>query len=193
MKAIDPTEILVDGEGTIKDVPIRANPWLRFLGRMCDYSLFCILIYGVRTQLPFGAFESIIPFEYFVWIPIEAALLHFFGTTPGKWLLGTVIRQGRRVKLDFPTALKRSFNVWFRGMGLGIPFIMPFSLFIAYNRLKLLRFTTWDAEDHIQVTHRPVGRWRIALAIVIVIFGLSFYFSSKHMEIKTVSYNARVI
>lgn len=180
---IEPSEILVDGQGTIRDDPIRANPWLRLLARFFDYSLFFMLLLILRKlnqgQLPLGRLESIVPYEYFVWIPIEAALLRFWGTTPGKWFIGTDLRQGRRPRLDFMTALQRSFKVWFRGLGMGIPIVNAICMLVAYNRLKVFKITSWDRDDHILVTHRRVGRWRIYLAAAIAICGIIVYSNTK--------------
>ncbi len=183
MKVIEPTEILVDGEGTVKDDPIRANPWLRFLARMFDYTLFFFILFALRKvfngPLPFGSFESVVPYEYFVWIPVEAILLSVFGTTIGKWLVGTDLKQGRKEKLDFFTALRRSFNVWFRGIGLGIPFINGFCMILAYNRLKLFKVTSWDRDDHIQISHHAVAPWRVIFTAVVAIVGQMVYFNVK--------------
>lgn len=188
MEAVDPVEILVGDDGTVREEPIPANPWLRFLGRMTDYALFCLfLLLGRRLlggSLPLGHYESAIPFEYFAWIPVEAALLAYFGNTPGKWLVGTQIGIGRRIKLGYGLALHRAFKVWFRGLGMGIPLLLPFCLLYAYNRLRLLQYTSWDRDDNFQISHRRVGRWRLIIAIIVAIGGLSFYFSAKHKEIQ---------
>ena len=182
-RAIEPSEIIIDKEGLPKDKVSTVNPWLRFLARFFDYSLFFLLMWGIRTlshgHLPLGRFEHLVPFEYFVWIPIEAILLCTWGTTPGKFFLKTELRQGRKTRLDFFTALKRSFNVWFRGLGMGIPVINFFCLLIAYHRLRLFRQTSWDREENIIVTHHPIGRWRIVAAAIIAGGGLLFYYSVK--------------
>jgi hypothetical protein len=182
-KIVEPSEILVDGDGTIRDEPIRANPWLRFIGRMFDYSLFFTALWALRKQfggvLPFGEVESFIPFEYFVWMPIEAAFLFLIGTTPGKWVLGTDVRQGRKKKLDYLTALRRSFNVWFRGIAMGIPVLNAFCMLIAYHRLKMFKITSWDLDDHIQVTHHPIAQWRFVFAVIVAVAGLLFHFGMK--------------
>ncbi len=177
IKVVEPSEILVDRDGTIRDEPIRANPWLRFLARMFDYSWFFCALWGARKAfgLPVKT-DTFIPIEYFVWIPFETLFLCTFGKTPGKWLTGTDLRHGRKLRLDFSTALQRSFKVWIRGLGLGIVVINVLCMAAAYQRLKLFRVTSWDRDDHIGITHHPVSPLRLYFATAVALFGLSFYF-----------------
>ena len=182
---IEPSEIIVE-QDYVRTRPARVNPWIRFLGRFLDYTMFFLVLLGLRKllqgHLPFGPFEKLVPFEFFVWIPVEALLLFTWGKTPGKWFLGTHLRFGRKDKPDFITALRRSVSVWFRGLGLGIPFLNVFCLLVAYNRLKLTQITSWDRDDHIQVSHDPISKWRLIAATVFTVAGMLFYFSMKNLE-----------
>ena len=185
-KVVEPSEIFIDKGGSIREDTVHANPWVRFLARFFDYSLFFLLLWALRMAthgvLPFGKYERLIPFEYFVWIPIEALLLTTLGTTPGKWFLKTKIRFAGKGKILYGNALMRSFHVWFRGLGLGIPFLNFFCLLIAYQRLRLLNKTSWDRDDHFVVTHAPMGRWRIFIAIFVVASGMLFSAYEKKKE-----------
>src|SRR5262249_35970331 len=156
------------------------NPWIRFFARFLDYALFLLVLWGLRKflhgKLPFGKYESMVPFEFFVWIPVESLLLRFLGTTPGKFFLKLKLRQGRRLKLDFATALRRSFNVWFRGLGMMIPIVNCICMSLAYYRLKTLQWTSWDRDDHVTVSHAPIGQWRITLSALVSAVSLLFYY-----------------
>src|SRR3990167_7840712 len=182
-KIIDPSEIIIEKSGTIKENLIRANPWTRFLARFFDYVFFILILWGARALLhvrPISSqYESFVPFEFFIWIPIEAILLSTLGTTLGKFLLKIKLRQGRRFRLDFRTAIKRSFNVWLRGLGMMIPIINGICLLVAYNRLKVFQMTTWDREDHIAVSHAPIGRWRVIVSALITVAVFVMYFNGK--------------
>lgn len=183
-RVIEPSEIIIDQQGLPKEDTVRVNPWIRFLARFVDYSVFFLVLWSLRVWLkghfPLGRFEALIPFEFFVWIPIEAFLLWTWGTTPGKFFLKTEIRQGRKRRLDYTAALKRSFNVWLRGLGLGIPVINFLCLLVAYQRLRMLGRTSWDREENIVVSHRPVGRWRIIASAVFIIVVFFFYYQGKN-------------
>jgi len=190
-RVIEPSEIIIEGANQPKANITQVNPWIRCLARFFDYALFFLFLLSTRKwfhgQLPFGKYERLIPFEFFVWIPIEAILLSTWGTTPGKFFLKTRLKAGKKNRLDFMTALRRSFSVWFRGLGMGIIGLNFFCLMIAYNKLKLLHITSWDRDDHILVTHYPIGRWRIYLAVFVAVVGILYYYKEKNLELKNVS------
>lgn len=183
---IDPSEIIIDKTGTIKEDLYHANPWMRMVARFFDYGWFFLILWAGRVWLhgtfPLGRFESFIPFEFFAWIPIESLFLTFWGKTPGKFFLKIRLRHGRSSRLQFMTAIKRSFNVWLRGLGMMIPVINGFCLLVAYYRLKTLQTTTWDKEDHIVVISAPVGRWRIIASSLFAVATLLFYFNAKNIS-----------
>lgn len=187
-RVIEPSEIFVEQAPNPREDAIHVNPWIRLLARAIDYGIFFLLLLSTRKlfqgHLPFGKYEHLIPFEFFVWIPIEALLLSTWGTTPGKFFLRTQLKQGKRLKLDFFTALRRCFSVWFRGLGMGIPVMNFFCLLVAYNKLKLLHTTSWDREDHIQVRHYPIGKWRIYLAALFSVISIFYYYTEKNTELK---------
>lgn len=196
-RVIEPSEIIVEQPNKPRENITHVNPWIRCLARFFDYALFFLLLLFTRKlfhgQLPFGKYEPLIPFEFFVWIPIEALLLSTWGTTPGKFLLKTRLKAGKKEKLDFTTALRRSFSVWFRGLGMGIIGLNFFCLMIAYNKLKVLQITSWDRDDHIKVTHYPIGRWRIYFAVFVAVAGILYYYKEKNVELKSVPGNVRSV
>lgn len=183
-KIIEPSEIIIDRHGLPKDHVSHVNPQIRFIARFFDYSLFLLVLLGLqilfRGSFPFGLFEYLIPFEFVAWIPIEALLLSTWGTTPGKFLLKTKLRQGRKVKLDFFTALKRSYHVWFRGLGMGIPVVNVLCMLVASSKLRMLGMTSWDREDNITVSHHPVASWRMVFASIVIVCSFFGYYTHKH-------------
>jgi len=182
-RVVEPSEILIDREGLPREDTTRVNPWIRFLARFFDYALFFLVLLGIHaflggeTQL--NRVERLIPFEFFSWIPVETLLLCTWGTTPGKFFLKTQLHQGKRTRLELISALKRSFNVWFRGLGMGIPLINFFCLLVAYQRLQIRRQTSWDREENIVVKHKPFGRWRLVAAVLVILVGFSLYYREK--------------
>jgi hypothetical protein len=196
-RVIEPSEIILESPNQPKENITLVNPWIRCIARFFDYSVFFLVLLLTRKlfhgQLPFGKYERLIPFEFFVWIPIESLLLWSLGTTPGKFLLKTKMKAGKRGKLDFMTALRRSFAVWFRGLGMGIIGLNFFCLMIAYNKLKLFKITSWDRDDHIQVIHYPIGKWRLYLAVFVAVAGILYYYKEKNLELKNVPGNVRPV
>jgi len=180
---IEPSEIIIEQDGTEKETISHVNPKIRFLARFFDYALFIFFLATVRYFITGSTdvirHESFIPIQFFIWIPLEALLLYVWGTTPGKFFLKTKIIPKKRIKLDYMSALKRSFNVWFRGFGMGIPVINILCLMVAYQRLNFLQMTSWDRDEQTIVTHYPVGQWRIILASIVSFSGLVFYYMFK--------------
>ena len=60
---------------------------------------FFLLLLSTRKlfhgQLPFGGYDWFIPFEFFVWIPIEAFLLEHLGDDAGKVLSKNPVESGQ--------------------------------------------------------------------------------------------------
>ena len=50
-------------------------------------------------------------------------------------------------------ALERIFNVWWRGLGAGLPIVYLITMSIAYNRLKKNGITSWDKDSGFSITH----------------------------------------
>ncbi len=180
-KVVEPSEIIIDGKGLPKEKVSRINPPIRFLARFFDYSLFLIVLLILRltvgVHFPHDLFEYMIPFEYFAWVPLEIALLCTWGATPGKFLLRTKITHGRKTRFDFVTALRRSFNVWLRGLGMGIPVVNVLCMFVAASKLRMLGMTSWDREDNITIAHHPVSRTRLIIISAITFCGFSAYYA----------------
>ena len=134
-----------------------------------------ILIY----YIPAFDFNEIVfsVISLFAWIFIEPFFLISWGTTPGKWLLHTTIRTTDKEKLSLGQAFKRSFRVWFFGLGLGIPFVMFFTLFFPYLELNKNKKTIWDKSGDLVVTHQKIPLFKIVLAVIIIgtPIALNFY------------------
>ncbi len=90
-----------------------------------------------------------------------------FGTTFGKALYSIEVRSKNATPISFGTAFSRSFGAYLRGLGLGFPLISLFTIYFGYRTLKEKGTTSWDADNALEVTHRPIGYAKIA-AIALV-------------------------
>lgn len=173
MKVIEPDEIFVDAHGTVQDKVSHVDPWSRLFARVFDYALFCGALWVAHAAVDL---DTLLPYEYFLWIPVEALLVMLWATTPGKWLLATRLEQKfRRGRISYTAALKRAFGVWVKGIGLGIPFVNAICMLVAFRTLILRKTTSWDATDHFVITHRPIARWRRWVVALLGIAGLITY------------------
>jgi hypothetical protein len=105
----------------------------------------------------------------FAWIFQESILLANCGTTPGKWLFKIKVRNGKGQKLTFSEALNRSFSVWLKGMGAGVPLLNLITLLSSRGKLKHDGITAWDEEGGFVVTHGKVGVLRSVVVILLLI------------------------
>ncbi len=153
------------------------RPWVRYWARYLDIVIFSIafgLFLGIFMPSALDSSDMFLTvLILFAWVFAEATLLSSWGTTPGKWLLKIKLN-GSGEKIDFSSALNRSFAVWFRGLGIGIPIISLFTLISAHNRLKNEGITSWDREGNFTVSHGKVGIIRSIAAIFIFIIFFIF-------------------
>ncbi|MCF7935157.1 MAG: RDD family protein [Synergistales bacterium] len=152
--------------------PARPRPWVRFWARCADYSLFSMVFFLLLLWGPFALWTArlhpVLVNVLFlgVYVPVEAWMIGTWGTTPGKWLFRVRLaaRGGDVVPAN---AFARSFKVWFRGLGFGLPFVPIFTCVVAYRRLQRNGETSWDREEDFTVEHGRVGALRIAGAVLL--------------------------
>ena len=168
------------------------HPWRRFFARWLDYGLwsvivsfFCIVVLRIRP-LP-GNFDSalITVAGMALFIPVEAWLLHKFGTTPGKFALGIHLESIQGGNLTWEEALRRSSNVYVQGSGCCIPLLEPIMKAARYcemtgrvTRRYILagpQDMVWDEET--EITYRDVNykRGAVAALLLILITGVGIF------------------
>ncbi len=140
----DPTDDdgneLITAEGT--------HPWRRYFARSIDGATFFLCVVIVLstsgTQMQEGTLVAATIGARMLWIPFEALLLSFAGTTPGKWIMGirVLARDGRRPQ--FSSAFARAAHVWCFGLGAGLPFVTVFTMLWQYRTLRKKGRVSWD-------------------------------------------------
>lgn len=157
--------------------PPRVRPWIRYWARMLDLYLFGALA-GLAYALGHaGAFSAAGEDQAFGlvatlgWVFTEAGLLAAFGTTPGKYLLNIrLVPPGDPASpAAYGTALTRSFRVWWRGIGAGIPLIAFVTMLVAHRRLTRQGACSWDRDGGWRIVHGPVGFARGAAAVLVIV------------------------
>ena len=152
------------------------RPWQRLAARIFDYAIWGLVLALLLSELR-GMGVVPVEFAFWVghpllapvfitgsWVPIEALLITSIGTTPGKWLFGVFLqfsisdayaRRDTRAQLD--RALRRSFRVWWEGVGCGFPLLAPVLIAVGYEKLAQNQETDWDFAQDVLVTHGPPG------------------------------------
>lgn len=148
------------------------HPWRRFFARILDYQIvnvlvWCFLIFVLRWRGTEGFFTFLINYAaWFVMIPLEAACLHFWGTTPGKWIFGIRVEAAEGGKLFYSDALTRSWKVFHAGMAFNILFLRLYCMYKGYKAHTQSWDTDWD--EDCEITFRDSFCWiNIVLAIAV--------------------------
>ncbi|WML38323.1 RDD family protein [Neobacillus sp. OS1-2] len=166
----------------IKDIYPKGRPFVRYLARLFDLSLFSlVLITFVSIFSPKFILETsgilIFMLSLILYVLVEASILAIFGNTLGKTILNARLRTINGEPLHFLTALKRSIFVTAAGMGFGVPIIHFICSYFSYFDLKRNGMSTWDQQIGTVVLYGKVSPIRIVivslLPIALLIAGLS--------------------
>ncbi|MEM1444132.1 MAG: RDD family protein [Verrucomicrobiota bacterium] len=165
------------------------RPLLRFSARMFDYTFVAVLVFLFSDIEPpqlepggdvakfFARYLEQMQSEegmilartqliaLIVWQLIEGALIHMFGTTPGKALLGIRVVQNSGANLSIGRSIGRSFYVYVLGAGFyQFPFFFIGGVF-SFFRLSGTGKCLWDQHLQTKVLTKPLSGLRIILAI----------------------------
>ena len=169
--------------------PLQA-PWQRFLARAFDLLLYhglwmLLLPLLCRTSLSSSLAQgwvAVSPIIVFLLLMgLEPIMLHFWGTTPGKWLMGLSVRNCTGQKPSYYDSAYRTWMAVLYGLGLNIPFARVYRFYKSYMDCSDGHFLPWEEDTvELQKDQRP---WRIAAVVassvaVILTFVLAVHISS---------------
>ena len=154
------------------------RPWVRYLARMIDFLMFSFVA-GAILGVVLTIMDNIALLDNFndyllgfilafIYVFIEPIILSVCGNTFGKWLLKIKIQDKEGNKPTFAIAFRRSFFVWFYGLGAGFPIIQLFTLISAHSNLTKRGGTTWDKKYNLTVIHQKIGIVRTTIAILLL-------------------------
>jgi hypothetical protein len=140
------------------------RPWVRYWARTFDYLTFCMLV-GVAAVIIWPEIEEMNDTLLGVLLLVlynfvEPLMLSTIGTTPFKALLRIRVRNNDGSKPSYFNALSRTFSVWIRGQGLGIPIAALVTSIMSYSRLSNDGITSWDQSGGFTVSHQTIQWWR---------------------------------
>ena len=146
-------------------VPPDPHPWRRWMARGLDGMLVSALF----------AFVWCIPLHHFLtgindlastvvgvllMLALEPVLLHFFGTTPGKWLMGISVRNEEGMKPSWMQAWLRTWGVLQWGHGFYIPIYSIYRGYRCYKAEMEGEAQKWDQEAETTLCFRDTRLWR---------------------------------
>ena len=138
------------------------HPWRRFFARVIDTVFFLIvsmslfiLMFG-RTPLAAQKLDAVLAYLFIIAsnILIESIFLHFFATTPGKFVFGISLTEYNGAKLSFTDSVFRTFLVY-GGFGFGLALLFPILLIYHYSKYKKGQELFFDKDLSYNInTHR---------------------------------------
>lgn len=152
------------------------HPWRRFLARFLDILLLAQVVEFVVCVVlrirPINSFIYTVIRLYFTMflllIPLEGLLLHYWGTTPGKWIFGIRVESVNGGNLSFSDAMVRAWNVLRYGCGLTIPIYNLWRLYKSYRQYNDNCYLDWDekTEAEFQFEYCYAKRKKAGIALI---------------------------
>lgn len=103
---------------------------------------------------------------------LEGFLIFAVGTTPGKWLLRVRVTREGGGRIPLATSFRRSFTVWWRGVGFWLLLLSMITMALAQASLLGTGKTPWDRACGLEVSYGKIDRNRVLL-IIVLLLGLS--------------------
>ncbi len=146
----------------------------RFWARWFDLSLYSGIwwlgMWAARQNIEAVMLNPWVMFlQYVPWFAVEALLLHYVGTTPGKWLLGLHVVNKDSSRLTLAESIRRTLRVMFTGVGFGWGLLAVFCQILSLVTAKRLGSTLWDHTGGHRVDASPLNPLRV-IALVLLFF-----------------------
>ncbi|MFM2297420.1 MAG: hypothetical protein RL117_1127 [Verrucomicrobiota bacterium] len=162
------------------DPAVRSPLLRRFFARWFDLFLWSSL-YLCAMQLSGAPLKQMMMnfwFNYLmmiVWLLIEASMIHVWGTTPGKALLGVRVITIHGDRLSVGASLLRAVRVYLMGMGMSHPVLMPLCHGFSWWFVRKHGAALWDGSPGFHVTIKRIraSRWFLYLLLVFTIMNIS--------------------
>lgn len=143
-------------------VPPLICPWRRFFARNLDLMLCTILPLAAAALLfrpnyqpqgfGFTVIRTLVTLAaLFV---AEPLLLHFWGTTPGKWLLGLSVESESGGRLSLGEAWGRTTGLICYGLGFYLPLVSLVTCAVSYQKHSSGRPLSWEAGSELRLRDR---------------------------------------
>ena len=161
-------------------IPPAGCPWRRFFARNVDAGLYGLLwsmlsqwVFRINPDHFMSNLAWTLACGYVSWLltfVFEPVLLHYWGTTPGKWIFGLSVRDEGGEKLSIRTAYARLWGVFGYGNCYALPFFEWYCNYKCYRACKEEELP-WDLENgcSIIVREREVRWYRVALYLLVLV------------------------
>ena len=149
--------------------PYAFTPWRRLLAFNLDYELCLLLLYavlslGFHVNITKGSGLLSLLYAYLalmLQLLIEPWLLHRFGTTPGKALMGIYIETESGERPTYAQAIARTWKRFWYGFGASIPILGLVRMWQkGYRPCRDCESCAWDSENELVCLIHDRKAWR---------------------------------
>src|SRR5688572_502704 len=177
LKATPSEEPALPGESGPPPLPPQPHCLRRFWARWLDLTLYSgfwwLGMWAAGQDIEAVLTNFWLTFFHFIpWFMLEALLLHRFGTTPGKWLLGLVVANRDGSRLDLAAAIRRSLRVMILGIGFGWVPLSMFCQMLSLVTARRLGATLWDHTGGHRLMASALNPLRILALVVLFLAGI---------------------
>ncbi len=151
----------------------------RFWARWTDLTLYSSLwwlgmYYSGRDISAVGVNLWVLMSMFLPWFAIEAWLIHRFGITPGKWLMGLKVSNEDGSLLALKESVWRGLRVMIAGIGFGWGLLAILCQTMSWFTTRRLGKPIWDFLGKHKVEAEPLAPFRVAALVFLFIaaFGL---------------------
>ena len=143
--------------------------WARWLDLMAYTAVWWLLMYGVGRDIGVIILNPWMQLSiYLPWFAIEAWLLHKFGTTLGKWLLGIRVVNDDATPLTLRSSIWRSIRVLIAGVGFGWGLLSVLCQAMSWFTTRRIGKPVWDYMGKHKITVVPLRPIKIITLIVLL-------------------------
>ena len=103
---------------------------------------------------------------YIPWFVLEAWLLHRFGRTPGKWLMGLRVTNEDGSELALKASVWRSLRVMVTGVGFGWGILSVLCQAMSWFTARRIGKPIWDFLGNHKVSADPLNPFKIAALVI---------------------------
>ncbi len=138
-------------------------PWRRYFARGLDFSLASILVLFLRALIfnvsnlnpNIGSRLLVAVLSLGVVLIAEPLMLHFWGTTPGKWVFRLRLCQEDGTPLSYEDAFGRTINVLLAGCALRLPLVSLVTYGLSFYRESKDIPQPWAVEGEVFEDTKP--------------------------------------
>jgi len=142
--------------------------WARWLDIHVYLALWWLCMWGTGRDIE-AVLNNIwiIVAQLVPWFVVEAILIHRYGTTPGKWLLGLRVTNTDGSPLSLTAATLRAFRILVGGIGFGWSLLALFCQIFSLITARRLGNPLWDHAGGHRVHAEPLIAWRVITVVAL--------------------------